>query len=249
MNAKIKGERAQNAVIGELAKWSIDVAIPLSDNYPFDFITIADGTLKKIQVKSSGQISPTGSTVFDLTTNDWYRGTTTGYTSSDCDIIICFDLKSFDCYLLGSKDFVGKNTFSIRRELPKNGQKKLIKLHKNYVISSERIKEIFGIDRERGFPTSIIQAKKSVYTKVCLCCSKEFQTACKSAKYCSLVCGHIVSRKCDRPSKEELAAMLEKESWLAIARKYNVTDNSIRKWAKAYGLLGNKKPPQLAEYS
>jgi len=27
-------------------------------------------------------------------------------------------------------------------------------------------------------------------------------------------------------------------SWVAIASKYGVSDNAVRKWARSYGLLG-----------
>jgi hypothetical protein len=48
----------------------------------------------------------------------------------------------------------------------------------------------------------------------------------------------LLSRKVvNRPSKEELQEMLSLMSWCAIGRKYKVSDNAVRKWARAYGLL------------
>jgi Zn finger protein HypA/HybF involved in hydrogenase expression len=43
-------------------------------------------------------------------------------------------------------------------------------------------------------------------------------------------------RKVLRPTKEELSSMITSMSWSAIGRKYGVSDNAVRKWAKWYGL-------------
>ena len=53
-------------------------------------------------------------------------------------------------------------------------------------------------------------------------------------------CTSIMSRKTEWPSREILEEDLKKLSWKAIGRKYNVSDNSVRRWAKQYGLLGEK---------
>lgn len=44
-------------------------------------------------------------------------------------------------------------------------------------------------------------------------------------------------RKVDRPSKPDLAKMIKIFSWCAIGRKYDVSDNAVRKWAKKYKLI------------
>jgi len=44
-------------------------------------------------------------------------------------------------------------------------------------------------------------------------------------------------RKVDRPSKQALAKMIKSSSWCAIGRKYGVSDNTIRKWAKKYKII------------
>jgi hypothetical protein len=60
----------------------------------------------------------------------------------------------------------------------------------------------------------------------------------RQKKFCSKKCSASVKqrRKVTRPSKEQLAMDLACLSWCAVGRKYGVTDNAIRKWAKAYGL-------------
>lgn len=50
-------------------------------------------------------------------------------------------------------------------------------------------------------------------------------------------CSSIISRQKDWPSADQLAEDIENLSWRAIGKKYNVSDNSVRRWAKHYGLI------------
>jgi uncharacterized protein YjcR len=40
------------------------------------------------------------------------------------------------------------------------------------------------------------------------------------------------TRKVERPSREQLQADLETMSFLAVGRKYGVSDNAVRKWLR-----------------
>ena len=57
-------------------------------------------------------------------------------------------------------------------------------------------------------------------------------------------CFNYSNRKCERPSREELKQMIRKESFLAIGKKFNVTDNAIRKWCRAVNLPEKKTTNQ-----
>lgn len=74
---------------------------------------------------------------------------------------------------------------------------------------------------------------KTRYCKRSGCSNVLFDTA----DYCGRECMDFDKRKVARPSMETLAVDLNTMSFLAIGRKYGVTDNSIRKWARQYGLL------------
>jgi hypothetical protein len=50
-------------------------------------------------------------------------------------------------------------------------------------------------------------------------------------------CASFFKRKIDRPSKEELATLLENHSWCFVGRLFGVTDNAIRKWARLYNII------------
>jgi len=67
----------------------------------------------------------------------------------------------------------------------------------------------------------------------CLICGRKH----KNKKYCSGTCAGIGLRKVPRPSKDELKSDMNNISWLAIGRKYGVSDNAARKWARKYNLI------------
>ena len=77
-----------------------------------------------------------------------------------------------------------------------------------------------------------VNSKADRFCKVCLHTLQE-----KEKTYCSNKCRGLDNRKVDRPSKEELKVLIENNSWLALGRKFNVSDNAVRKWAKNYDLL------------
>lgn len=55
--------------------------------------------------------------------------------------------------------------------------------------------------------------------------------------YCCHKCSREYERKVKRPTKEELESLIAKNSWTALGKKFNVSDNAVRKWAKSYGLI------------
>lgn len=56
-------------------------------------------------------------------------------------------------------------------------------------------------------------------------------------KYCSNKCAKVYLRKVSRPLKNELSDLIKsKITWTSLGKKFNVTDNTVRKWAIQYGL-------------
>lgn len=81
------------------------------------------------------------------------------------------------------------------------------------------------------YPLRPVQNVKKHY--YCIDCGKEIS---KGALRCEK-CGHLKQRKCDeRPSKDQLKFLIRSLPFTKIGEKYNVTDNSIRKWCKTYNL-------------
>jgi predicted nucleic acid-binding Zn ribbon protein len=76
--------------------------------------------------------------------------------------------------------------------------------------------------------------KKNINCKVC---KKETH----NTKYCSYECSTQDKRKVERPSKNKLIQMLKDNNWTKVGKIFNVTDNTIRKWAKSYNIPTSRK--------
>jgi len=72
--------------------------------------------------------------------------------------------------------------------------------------------------------------KKKYY---CNICKKEIT---RMSKLC-ISCSSVSQRKVKWTDKEELQEDIKSMSWLAIGRKYNVSDAAVRKWARKYNLI------------
>lgn len=71
----------------------------------------------------------------------------------------------------------------------------------------------------------------------CKVCSKSFKPDKPSSMYCSNMCSSFDRRVVTRPSKEELKKQIESHSFCSLGRKYGVSDNAVRKWARSYNLI------------
>lgn len=68
---------------------------------------------------------------------------------------------------------------------------------------------------------------------LCKRCGKELKT--HDAEYC-IDCVRVFQRKVERPTKEELLKLIKTKSFVHIGKQFGVSDNTIRKWCKYYGL-------------
>jgi hypothetical protein len=80
----------------------------------------------------------------------------------------------------------------------------------------------------------------------CRRCGCDFIAKYHRHRYCSQACGcrwdrtglrgqpRPASRKVERPPYEQLLAEIEATSYLAVGRKYGVSDNAVRKWVRFY---------------
>jgi transposase-like protein len=76
----------------------------------------------------------------------------------------------------------------------------------------------------------------------CGLCGRQFIPKSRSQKYCSRECGQRIGhrgprhnrRKVERPPYDQLVREIEESSYLAVGRKYGVSDNAVRKWVRFY---------------
>lgn len=141
MNKKQLGEIGERITIGELAKYGIDVMLPLTDNLPFDLVVFHNNKFFKCQVKTSNKTEDS-TVIFNITSNNWYSKTTHFYTNSEVDVWILCDCKNI--YLMRYDENSCRNMITLRVDKPKNNQSKGVKYLSDYIISAQRIEEVFS---------------------------------------------------------------------------------------------------------
>lgn len=82
--------------------------------------------------------------------------------------------------------------------------------------------------------------------RACLRCQSRFVPRSARQRYCSRYCGcrwdrsrlqgqsKPNTRKAQRPPREQLLDEIEATSYVAVGRKYGVSDNAVRKWVRFY---------------
>jgi hypothetical protein len=82
--------------------------------------------------------------------------------------------------------------------------------------------------------------------RACKHCGREFTVKYRSHAYCSRACAYRQDRstrrgkpnpgirKVERPPYEQLLEEIEETRYLAVGRKYGVSDNAVRKWVRWY---------------
>lgn len=81
--------------------------------------------------------------------------------------------------------------------------------------------------------------------RICEECGARYSPRSVDQRFCSLPCARYrerpeqrvprpATRKVPRPSYEQLQADLARMSWVAVGRKYGVSDNAVRKWVRWY---------------
>jgi len=75
----------------------------------------------------------------------------------------------------------------------------------------------------------------------CRVCGATFKPKAANQRHCGRFCGtrHLMgkNRRVDRPPFDQLMRELAATSYVAVGRKYGVSDNAIRKWLKTYEAL------------
>jgi hypothetical protein len=93
--------------------------------------------------------------------------------------------------------------------------------------------------------------KRERAERSCEHCGERFWPQKRTQRYCSRQCvvrrNAPALRRVERPPREQLIAELEASSFLAVGRKYGVSDNAIRKWLRAYEREAPRREGSIAE--
>lgn len=151
-------------------------------------------------------------------------------------------IEKFNSYYNGYNQTLGGSQYSHNVKITDDDYNKIIELLQYSEYTQKEIAEMFCVGQDT---ISEINTGKSRYNS-----SLQYPLRKNKDKHTCIDCGAIISigaircqncnastrRKVERPTKEELFIELKNSNFLAVGRKYGVSDNAVRKWCKAYGL-------------
>lgn len=108
--------------------------------------------------------------------------------------------------------------------------------HINGINNDHRLENLRLLCPNCNSQTSTFSGKQLKKNYHCKTCNKKIYTD-KASGYCNTCYPWKYSKVQNKPDKELLKHMIETMTWTAIGKKYNVSDNAIRKWAKKYNLI------------
>lgn len=149
---------------------------------------------------------------------------------------------------VSEEDFVKalQSSQSIRQALIRLGINYISKYHydkAHYLIDKYNIISLQKASGEKEKKTTSANDIHKIIT-VCSVCGKKLKD---NRSYICQDCSHKQQRRAEWPDREELKLLIRTNSFTAIAKRYKVSDNAIRKWCDNYNLPRRKK--EIKSYS
>ena len=205
----------------------ISLFVPISQDSKADFIADINNKLYRIQCKTAS-ISM-NKDFFQITCIASGYKNPTKYTSKDVDFYYTYC--EGQSYLLPFEE--GKSKI-FRLKSPTSGNISNIRWAKDYEL--ETVLTQIGYNIQVIKPTIIAKTLKENFCTNCGTPISSLATFCNK-------CNHLLNQRVveNRPTREELKNMIRNETFVEIGKKYNVSDNAIRKWCDFENLPRTKK--------
>lgn len=232
--------------ISRFIELGYECSIPYGNGAKYDFIVDINGELLKIQCKSCSHPRKNGIidenaiqfTTVSQTTNT-QKTTRHIYTSQDIDYFATSYKDKI--YVIPVDECSTSKT--LRFKPPQNNiqynKAEDYEIEKRFPISLE----LSSSKEEYEERIRNIQIEEKEF--FCINCKEKLSGKTKTG-LCPK-CYAATTRKCERPSREELKKMIRTKPFLQIGRMYNVSDNAVRKWCDIEGLP--RKVSEIKSYT
>ena len=241
--------------ISKFIEMGFQCSIPYGNSAKYDFIAdLGEGELIRVQCKAStyarsGGVQDLNAFSFNCASQTTNTKKTTRHTYSYKDIDYFCTFFNNNVYLIPVEECSISKT--LRFAPPRNGKNNYNKAE-DYLIEN-----ILGHLKDQKFEKAMQEHQKQVCPNnksnlpieyLCTQCHENYTTIKNGICLKCLERERVNSRVVkERPSREELKQMIRKESFLAIGKKFNVTDNAIRKWCRAVNLP--EKKTEIKKYT
>ena len=202
----IKGQLVELKVQEELLRYGFDISIPTYNASKYDLVADTGSELLRIQVKKSiGK--PNGRFTFVCTTQNTRSHTNAKYKYTAEDIDYFATVWKDKVYLVPVDETSNEKTLHEGESTEYLAENVL---HMYTRISDEEL---------YNYATS----NKHTYCSQC-------ETEISYGSTLCLSCRNLAQRTTVRPTRDELKQLLRSHTFLAIGKKFGVTDNAVRKW-------------------
>lgn len=122
--------------------------------------------------------------------------------------------------------------------------------HINGVHNDNRIENLRILCPNCHTQTATFGNKRKKKQNYCIDCGKKIHNKSKRCNSCARKnrIRYVVNPE-DRPTKDELFKLIATKTFVEIGRTYNVSDSTIRKWCKQYGLPHTKKDIKMQVFN
>ena len=210
-----------------------ECSIPYGNGAKYDFIADVNGELLRIQCKSCSHPHHNG----NIDENAIQLSTVSQTTNTQKTIRHIYNNDQIDYFATSYQNKVYlipveecSTSKTLRFQPPDNSNSNYnaaedYEIEKRIPISSELT------NSKEEYNQRILKVTNSHEIFYCKECGKQLYEMCKS-ELCS-TCYSKLTRKCERPTREELKTMIRTLPFTVIAAQYGVTDNAIRRWCDA----------------
>lgn len=234
---KSKGNITELACLMGFMSMGFDCSIPYGDCSKYDFIVDLGDELIKIQCKSSvNPLKKDGTRDLDA----FCFSTVTQTTNTKETVRKRYTEEQIDYFAtyFGGKVYVVpvqecSTHKTLRFKAPSNNTS--FNKAEDYLLENmfrHKVSPEFIEARDSEYiPQQNAVLKKRTY----ICSQCGVNEVYKEGNICA-DCAHLNSRKVERPNREQLKELIRLESFVEVGKRFNVTDNTIRKWCKSYNL-------------
>lgn len=235
------GNRNELYCLAKFEELGYECSIPYGNGAKYDFVVDVEGEFKRIQCKSASQVKKKNGELDDAIqiyciaqTTNTQKTTRHYYDKSQIDYFATY--YKGKVYIIPVEECSTSKT--LRFSAPLNNQ--AYNKAEDYEIEKIFTPSTEYLNSKEEYLKSREELSKTNYQKYyCKECGKEI-TQYSTTGMCT-ECQHKATRIVNRPSREELKAMIRTIPFTKIAAQYGVSDKAIVKWCKAYNLPYRKK--------